>query len=244
VQPLRAQAEAEGFEILFQCQTDGCGGFDFRFATDVLAAPSMHVDLGDFLFVAAIREQPGTGETELLSLFVSRSAGAGHVQITWLGPRENAAALAQTGRVPTRAAPDQGTDRAGQITDLVGDVADDLDSHGRAILSDLAFETGSAQLGAGEFASLAALAAYLRAHPDRRVALVGHTDSVGGLEGNIALSRRRAGSVLERLVEAHGIPRRQLDAEGMGYLAPLASNLSEDGREANRRVEVIITSTD
>ena len=42
----------------------------------------------------------------------------------------------------------------------------------------------------------------------------------------------------------YGVPRRQLEAEGMGYLAPIASNLTEDGREANRRVEVIVTSTD
>jgi outer membrane protein OmpA-like peptidoglycan-associated protein len=49
--------------------------------------------------------------------------------------------------------------------------------------------------------------------------------------------------VLERLVTTYDIPRNQLDAQGMGYLSPVMTNLTEDGREANRRVEVIITST-
>ena len=60
----------------------------------------------------------------------------------------------------------------------------------------------------------------------------------------VAGADSRAGSVLERLVSAHGVSRRQLDAQGMGYLAPIASNLTPQGREANRRVEVIITSTE
>jgi OOP family OmpA-OmpF porin len=76
------------------------------------------------------------------------------------------------------------------------------------------------------------------------VALVGHTDSSGTLGGNIALSKQRAGSVLERLVSDYGANRRQLEAEGMGYLSPIANNLTETGREANRRVEVIITSSE
>jgi OOP family OmpA-OmpF porin len=49
--------------------------------------------------------------------------------------------------------------------------------------------------------------------------------------------------VLERLVTTYDIPPHQLDAQGMGYLSPVASNLTEEGREVNRRVEVIITST-
>jgi outer membrane protein OmpA-like peptidoglycan-associated protein len=70
--------------------------------------------------------------------------------------------------------------------------------------------------------------------------LVGHTDSVGGLSGNIALSKRRAQSVRQRLIDTHGVDPSRLDAEGMGYLSPAASHLTPEGREANRRVEVIV----
>ena len=230
--PLRAQLTEAGFDILFECQTEGCGGFDFRFATRVMNAPDMHVDLGDFRYLAA--ERDNDSGTELVSLLISRSAQAGHVQLTRVGPPTDTRDMASA----TGAALSSST-----TTPQEGLVAE-LERTGRTVLSDLTFETGSAQLGSGTFASLETLSDYLAANPERRVALVGHTDSVGALDGNISLSRRRAGSVLERLVSDYAVPRRQLEAEGMGYLAPIASNLTEAGREANRRVEVIMLSTE
>jgi len=49
---------------------------------------------------------------------------------------------------------------------------------------------------------------------------------------------------LERLVSVFDVPRSQLEAEGVGYLTPIATNLTDKGREQNRRVEVILTSTE
>ncbi|MBC7180553.1 MAG: OmpA family protein, partial [Roseovarius sp.] len=89
---------------------------------------------------------------------------------------------------------------------------------------------------------LVALAAFLRAAPATRVALVGHTDSTGGLEPNSALSRARAEAVLTRLIEQHGVAPAQVEAHGIGYLAPIAPNTSPEGRERNRRVEVVLLS--
>jgi OOP family OmpA-OmpF porin len=117
-------------------------------------------------------------------------------------------------------------------------------AQGRAILADLEFTSGAADLGAGPFQSLAMLAQFLQDHPNSRVALVGHTDAVGALEGNIALSRRRAAQVVARLVADYGIDTARLQAEGMGFLAPIASNRTAEGRLANRRVEVILLDTD
>ncbi|MDA9207570.1 OmpA family protein [Octadecabacter sp.] len=228
--PLQKQLDAAGFETLFSCTDEACGGFDFRFAMDVLPAPDMHVDLGDYRYLAT---QRGEGETaELVSLLASRSSVAGYVQVTRVGTAENApVAEAQAPAIRAVAAT------------ITGDLAQELETTGRFILSDLTFETGSAQLGDDTFASLQDLADYLISNPGRTVALVGHTDSVGSLDGNVALSKRRAGSVLERLVSAFNIPRQQLEAEGVGYLTPIATNLTVDGRDQNRRVEVIITST-
>lgn len=231
LQPLEDQLTAAGFEVLFTCTDDACGGFDFRFATPVLPAPAMHVDLGDYRYIATRRTTDG--QTELLSLLASRSSAAGFVQVTRVGTPDGAPVAAAEAPAIRAVAPT-----------ITGDLAQELETRGRFILADLAFETGSAQLGDATFASLRDLADYLRANPDRTVALVGHTDSVGSLDGNIALSKRRAGSVLERLVTTYDIPRRQLEAEGMGYLSPVASNLTEAGRDANRRVEVIITSVE
>ena len=81
------------------------------------------------------------------------------------------------------------------------------------------------------------------ANPVAKIAIVGHTDSVGSLDGNTALSRRRAESVLERLKSIYAIDPDRMEANGVGYLAPIASNLTEEGRQANRRVEVIRLDT-
>ena len=67
---------------------------------------------------------------------------------------------------------------------------------------------------------------------------------LGSLQGNISLSKRRAQSVRQRLIDAHGVPPERMEAEGMGYLSPVASNLQEQGRDQNRRVEVILLSAE
>lgn len=227
-QPLRDQLRAQGFTILLDCETAICGGFDFRFATEVMAPPAMYVDLSSFRFLSAER---GAGDgLERVGILISRTATEGFVQIVSVGPAATIAAA------PTPLDPAPPVAPRALPTDL----RFALDSDGHAILSDLAFETGSAQLGAGEFASLRGLADYLAANPGARVALVGHTDAEGALAGNIALSQRRAASVMERLASQYGVPRQQMTAEGMGWLAPVASNLTDAGREANRRVEVVL----
>ena len=226
IRPLREQLRNDGFTVIFECADRDCGGFDFRFSTDVMPPPNMQVNLGDFRYLAAKRDDTR------ISLIASRTAQAGYVQVTRIGTES--VELAEPKANALRAvAPSIGNT----------DFAAALGVNGRATLQGLVFETGSSQLGAGPFEALQDLADYLVSIPDQRVALVGHTDSSGSLDGNIRLSKRRAGSVLERLVSNYGVPRRQLDAQGMGYLAPAATNLTEEGRETNRRVEVIITST-
>ncbi|WP_246003903.1 OmpA family protein [Histidinibacterium lentulum] len=222
--PLAAQIEAAGWEVLYTCETRTCGGFDFRHALDVLPAPEMHVSLGDYRYLSA------RDGDDWLAILVSRAAGAAHIQVTRVSPEGAPPPPVSTTAVPVAPPP--------------GDFAAALERDGRVVLSDLVFATGSAQLGPGDFASLRALADYLAARPSRTVALVGHTDARGALEGNVALSRQRAQSVVDRLVSDHGVARARLRAEGMGYLAPLTTNLTPEGREANRRVEVILTSPD
>ncbi len=233
LRPLREQLRNDRFRIIFDCQTEACGGFDFRFGTETLPPPEMQINIGDFRFLAA--ERTGVAGPEYVTLFVSRTAQAGFVQVTRVGPEQDS----EVPLVATSAPAIRATD---VVTEA--DIANQLDQKGHAILADLTFETGSAQLAEAEFASLRNLADFLLENPDLTVALVGHTDSSGSLAGNIALSKQRAGSVLERLVSDYDVSRRQLEAEGMGYLSPIANNLTQEGRDANRRVEVIITSTE
>jgi outer membrane protein OmpA-like peptidoglycan-associated protein len=246
--PLRDQLLTDGFEILLDCQTEECGGFDFRYAVRALPEPEMHVDLGDFRFLSARR---GAGdEARFVTLMVSRTSALGYVQITRVEPAAAPPPALSTqgtrppspgasGAVPSLAVPAL-SPPAADAPQIVAA----LEREGRAVLADLAFETGSSSLSPGPFASLETLAAYLAADPGRRVVLVGHTDAEGGLEANVALSRARARSVLDRLVSEHGASRSQLAAEGVGYLLPLAPNSSDEGRALNRRVEAVLTSTE
>lgn len=231
--PLRTQIEAAGFALLFECETEGCGGFDFRYDTETLPEPEMHVDLNDFRYLSARRERPGGAE--YLGLMVSRSSESGFVNLISVTPA-GAALAAQT---PTAAAPQ--TALHGDLSALAP-FARDLERNGHVALEDLAFESGAATLGQGKFSSLSALATYLAANRDRQVALVGHTDTDGSLAANIALSRQRAEAVRIFLIERLGVGPAQVSAEGAGWLAPRASNLTPEGRAQNRRVEVVLTS--
>jgi len=230
--PLRAQLQQAGYEPLYECEAKICGGFDFRYQVELLPEPDMHVNLGDFRYLAASRQ--GDDTPEYVGLIVSRSANAGFVQLTSIGATNAAANItASTKAPPPRTAPTQ-----------AGPVGSQLELAGHATLDDLYFKTGSSQLGEEQFASLDNLASYLTARPDRQIVLVGHTDAEGALDNNIVLSRRRASAVMERLVYTHGVSPAQVSADGVGYLSPRASNLTDEGRTQNRRVEVILISTE
>lgn len=228
--PLRDQLTAAGFAILYECETTACGGFDFRFGADIAAEPAMHIDLGDFRYLAAKRMGPKG--PEYISAFVSRSSTLGFAQITQIGKGQATAKPLATPSTDTRLTP--------APTNSSISLADGLAKYGSVALDDLIFASGAADLAAGEYASLDALAAFLRASPDSKVALVGHTDASGGLAGNIALSRLRAASVRVSMIENYAIPADQITAEGVGYLAPRDSNLTDQGRTRNRRVEVML----
>ncbi len=236
--PLRAQLEESGFEILMECETEACGGFDFRYSIELLPEPEMHVDLGDFRYLSARRERDGD-EAEFVTLMVSRSANNAFIQVTHVGPPELSPgpALASSKSPDGAAWNGPGRPETGQS------LAGMLQTAGWVLLDDVRFATGSARLEEENLASLAELAAWLKANPDKTIALVGHTDAEGSLKGNMELSMRRAKAVMERLVQDYGVPRKQLEAAGVGYLAPRASNLTPEGRNRNRRVEAILTST-
>lgn len=233
--PLREQLVAAGFNVLYDCAAPECGGFDFRFDTRVMAAPDMFVDLLDYRFLSARREG-ADGSGDYASLLVSRSGARGYVQVIHTGDAQINVLQPEPAEAVPMPAP------GGAPADQPLDQA--LLRQGHVIFSDLEFETGSAALGQGPFASLRALAAFLAEDTGRRVALVGHTDSVGGLEPNTELSRARASAVMTRLIETHGVRPDQLEARGVGYLAPIATNRTATGREANRRVEAVLLNTE
>ncbi len=119
------------------------------------------------------------------------------------------------------------------------EMALNLGADGRVTLYGVQFAHDSDALTPDSDPTLEEIAKFLTAEPDTRVFVVGHTDMTGGHDYNIDLSQRRAASVVQALTGRYGIPAAQLEPAGVGPLAPVAENLSEDGRALNRRVELV-----
>lgn len=248
--PLRAQYEAAGYGAVLDCMADRCGGFDFRFGTEVLPAPAMFVNLQSY-HVVTLRKGPADAPAAVASLLASTGANVAHLQIIEARAEENAGLLPLVFQQPADLQPAEPdppdppfeTTLSQEVSPPM-ELAEGLATLGFHVLEGLEFDVGATALGPGPFPVLAQLAAFLTENPGRRVALVGHTDTVGTLDSNIAISRTRARSVRQRLIDAYGVEASQLDADGMGYLAPRFSNLTAEGREANRRVEAVLLHDD
>jgi outer membrane protein OmpA-like peptidoglycan-associated protein len=106
-------------------------------------------------------------------------------------------------------------------------------------MSDVLFDTGSYTLKPGAREKLAKVSGILLAHPGLTLQIEGHTDSVGGDDFNQALSEQRAGSVRDFLAE-QGVGASTMTARGFGKTQPVASNDTTEGRQRNRRVEIVV----
>jgi outer membrane protein OmpA-like peptidoglycan-associated protein len=109
-------------------------------------------------------------------------------------------------------------------------------------MSDVLFDTGSHTLKPGAREKLAKISGILLAHPGLTLQIEGHTDSVGGDEFNQQLSERRADSVRDFLAE-QGVPVSSITARGFGKTQPVASNDTPEGRQRNRRVELVVNGS-
>ena len=105
--------------------------------------------------------------------------------------------------------------------------------------SDILFDTDSASLRSDSRSTLRELAANLQRYPDELVDVEGHTDSTGTTSHNLDLSKRRAGSVRDFLVD-NGVSSRTITATGYGETQPKSTNSTAEGRQLNRRVEIHI----
>ena len=106
-------------------------------------------------------------------------------------------------------------------------------------MSDVLFDTGSYTLKSGAREKLAKISGIVLAHPGLNLQIEGHTDSVGSDEMNQQLSERRADSVRDFLAE-QGVPGSAITAKGFGKTQPVASNDTAEGRQRNRRVELVV----
>ena len=131
-------------------------------------------------------------------------------------------------------------DRARQLETRVAELKAEQTERGLVMtMRGVLFSSGSAQLQPGAERALEEVAGLLNEFPGRDIAVEGHTDSVGGSAYNDGLSQRRADSVASFL-RSRGVDPSRVQSRGLGEGMPVASNDAESGRQANRRVEIVM----
>jgi len=118
-------------------------------------------------------------------------------------------------------------------------LARDMSSTGHASVYGINFDFNKATVKPESESTLQEIAKLLKQTPEMNLYVVGHTDNVGGIENNMRLSRARADAVVKALETTYGVPQNRLQPYGVGPLAPVATNETEEGRALNRRVELV-----
>ncbi|MDI6792888.1 MAG: DUF4892 domain-containing protein, partial [bacterium] len=118
-------------------------------------------------------------------------------------------------------------------------LAKDIAKTGHVSVYGIYFDTGKADVKPESEPVLKEIAKLLQQNPKLSLYVVGHTDNVGTLNSNMELSKLRAEAVVKTLIPKYGIDAKRLHPVGVGPLAPVASNKTEEGRAKNRRVELV-----
>jgi outer membrane protein OmpA-like peptidoglycan-associated protein len=117
-------------------------------------------------------------------------------------------------------------------------IYDAIASTGRVATHGILFDVNSDIIRPESTPTLKEIVAMLQEHDDLSLTIEGHTDAVGSASANLALSEKRAAAVRDYLV-GKGIDASRLDARGLGSTKPMAPNTTAEGRQQNRRVELV-----
>ena len=126
------------------------------------------------------------------------------------------------------------------LTVSAAEISSSLTANGKIAIYGILFDSGKTDIKPESKPSLEQIAAFLKTEPSVKLHVVGHTDSVGSVENNLALSKRRAEAVASALNKDYGIEATRMTGNGVASLAPVANNSSEEGRAKNRRVELVL----
>jgi OOP family OmpA-OmpF porin len=209
-----SQLAKAGFETLIACDSDGCGGIPFVEAIDALPIPQMWIDGFNYRYYAGRKAE--SGRETYAAVLVSKNNDEVYAQLV----------VAVVGAIENK------------MIDA-GAMAKGLHEKGHIALYGIYFDTDKSVIKPESRPTLDEMAKLLRAQPQVNVIIVGHTDSQGTFEHNMNLSRRRAEAVAAELAKSYKIANSRLKTAGVGFLAPVDSNSTDDGRALNRRVELV-----
>jgi len=124
---------------------------------------------------------------------------------------------------------------------FIEDAGKAVDKESWFTMNGMVFDTGKATLKPESNVQMTNLVEILKAYPNVKIKIGGYTDNKGKAKSNLALSEKRAATVKNALV-AGGIDASRLEAEGYGSEHPVADNATEEGRQQNRRIDVLVTA--
>lgn len=225
-----------GFQTLYTCDEAACGAegalvnrFLYTKADELdnhgQASSMAFASPSEQHYLAAKLTRP-EGDV-YISVYAARENFANWKDLTWNR------ALVLVDIVETRPM------EAGKVVVDATAMANSLATSGRVALYGIYFDTNSTTLKSESNPTLEQISRLLKDNPTLKVYVVGHTDNVGALSANQDLSKRRAEAVIQALVSQHKADPARLAPAGVGPLAPLAPNTSEEGRALNRRVELV-----
>ena len=212
-----------GFETLFSCRNKECGGRDFGLVV-IPYDGIMSDNYNDQRFLAAKLTRPEG--TAYVSLYIVKAYNIGgakkdnvYVQLD----------IIETAEMET-----------GMVTVDAEAMGKGLDAEGHIAIYGIFFDSGSDKVKPASDEALGEIAKLMKARPDLKLLVVGHTDNQGDLNYNMDLSKRRAAAVVKTLTKSHNIAAARLSPAGVAFLSPVASNRSDAGRAQNRRVELVV----
>jgi len=118
-------------------------------------------------------------------------------------------------------------------------IYDALAANGRVATQGILFDSGSDKIRPESTPTLKEIGKMLKDHADLKILIEGHTDNVGDDASNLSLSERRAAAVSAHLTSNYGVDAARLQSKGFGETKPVAGNDSAEGRQNNRRVELV-----
>ena len=211
------------FETLFRCDKEACGFSLGRVLKPDLYEFTLSGSYRDERYLAARLARP---EGDIyLALFVFEHTGP-HTKLS-------GNVLVQQDVIEIEAL------KEGRVTVNAEAMARDISERGHVAVYGIHFDTDKAELKPESEPVLAEIAKLLKANAGLKLLVVGHTDNQGTLDYNLDLSQRRALAVVDALASRHGVARERLTPRGLGFLAPVASNRTDEGRAKNRRVELV-----
>jgi OmpA-OmpF porin, OOP family len=229
IRSYEAELTKAGFKVLFQCSGKTCAGEPPKGASDnsihARALRNLLMKRANFTVVGG-----GLDDQRYIAARLPRKQGDIYACVMAFTLNTPVARLDVVEAKPMESS---------LVTVDAAAMAAEISKRGSVALYGIYFDTDKADLKPASRPTLSEIAALLQQNSTLELIVVGHTDNNGTFEHNLDLSRRRAQAVVTALTAEFGVARNRLEAHGVGYLAPVAPNTSEDGRSRNRRVQLL-----